>query len=276
LPGLASDRGLAGAWHSAQEVLICDEQGGQLDLYAQPIDAPRASRVAGDVASCRIASVPGALLFWRADEARGELVLVHAGADAVERELARFSTSTPPVVRCATTSPARCAIAAVDGAQIRFSWLDPESGRISAPFLGLANVDQRNRWDLSPDGSVLAVARRSDEERGTLELRPVDGGPVTVADARMGLPQAVAWDPRGDRLYVTGMFSSAGPMYALVELHLDGTVRELWTSEERWVTAPSPSPDGLHVAAVTLEIGAEPRLLESGLTRDRPLPRGSP
>lgn len=167
----------------------------------------------------------------------------------------------PP--RCAD-SPARlCAIAerSANGTQLVFTAVDLMKGRGSE--LMRIPIDPRAAyvWDLSPDGTRIAILRRGEGQIHVLSL----SGQTLLRIAVRGWSslQTVNWAVDGK-----GLFLSAVRQGSSVLLHVDlqGKANILWEQpgeqEGQLDTYALPSPDGRHLAILGWTLNSNMWLME--------------
>ena len=112
-----------------------------------------------------------------------------------------------------------------------------------------------NWWDLSPDGSQIAIAYPEGENR--IRLLPLKGGGAPrelVMNGWSGFHTA-DWSQNGKGIYV----SSSSPKGAtLLYVDLEGHANAVWEQKGGLMTLGVPSPDGRHLAILgfTLESNA--------------------
>ena len=100
------------------------------------------------------------------------------------------------------------------------------------------------QWDLSPDGSRIAVGMYNANE-GRIRIIPVTGAPPydIVVEGWAGIVY-VDWSPDGKALYVSSR-STAGT--ALLRVDLQGRAQRLWAERDPYSVPGTPSPDGRHL-----------------------------
>jgi Tol biopolymer transport system component len=100
------------------------------------------------------------------------------------------------------------------------------------------------QWDLSPDGSRIAVGMYNASE-GRIHTIPVTGRPAfdIVVEGWAGI-EYVDWSPDGKALYVSSR-STAGA--ALLRVDLRGRAERLWAERIPYSVPGTPSPDGRHL-----------------------------
>jgi len=149
----------------------------------------------------------------------------------------------PP--RCARSPATLCAMAerSADRKQLVFTAFDAMNGR--GRELARFNTDPiaDYRWDLTPDGTRLAIVK---VREGQIQILSLTGGAsreITVKG--WDTLTTVAWAADGKGLFASS-FSERGTVVLSVDLQ--GNTRLLWEHEGGHDTYAVPSPDGRHLA----------------------------
>jgi serine/threonine protein kinase len=147
--------------------------------------------------------------------------------------------------RCSRSTSDLCAIAerSADLKQLVFTAFDAVKGR--GRELARSNVDPTTyyHWDLSPDGTRIALLKQRDNRIEILSL--IGGVKQEVVVKGWDFLKSVRWTANGTGLLV----SSYGELGAVM-LHLDlqGNARLLWEHPGVVDIYGVPSPDGRHLA----------------------------
>jgi Tol biopolymer transport system component len=144
-----------------------------------------------------------------------------------------------PSFRCTSHAPGTCVVAEADDTQITFSSFDPVQGR-KAELVKVPANKELTRWDLSPDGSRVALSV-FDYKVADVQIVPLNGG---AAQKFSVMPWtelvAVAWAADGKSLFLAS-YSSRGT--SIVHTELTGASKPLFKSS--WdIFALTASPDG--------------------------------
>ena len=103
-------------------------------------------------------------------------------------------------------------------------------------------------WNVSPDGSRLAVVRGEDRYNGRIEVLVLSnhewhGAPVESA---WGHLESIAWASDGKGFFVTSWLPDS---FNLLHVTLSGKVKPLLRNGRgQWMQNPLPSPDGRYLA----------------------------
>jgi eukaryotic-like serine/threonine-protein kinase len=147
--------------------------------------------------------------------------------------------------RCARAPATLCAIAerTPDRKQIFFMALDPVNGR--GRELARSNADPRKEyhWDLSPDGTRIALLRHRDDRVQILSLNGV--APRQIFSKEWKTLSSVFWAADGKGLFVSSYTPRGADM---LRMDLQGNARLLWEQLGGIEVYGVPSPDGKHLA----------------------------
>jgi eukaryotic-like serine/threonine-protein kinase len=145
-------------------------------------------------------------------------------------------------VRCAIAGSRICVLSEDIDKKRVFSVVDPVLGRLQE----LARVDVREeprnpRWDLSPDGSKIALVENLTDTVRVLDLQSNQVQVIHPMPSQPGL-QYPAWSADGKRLFVSANPDEKG---RLLEMDLEGHTHLLLENKpSAWIGFPLPSPDG--------------------------------
>ncbi|HKN77090.1 MAG TPA: protein kinase, partial [Candidatus Acidoferrum sp.] len=146
---------------------------------------------------------------------------------------------------CAHAPASLCVVEEQTEKQLVFTSFDPLKGRGREVARMERNPTSIPQWDLSPDGSHIAVGMYNASE-GRIRIIPVAGGPASdiVVEGWGGI-EYVDWSPDGKAFYVSSR-STAGT--ALLRVDLQGRAQRLWADRFQYAAVPgTPSPDGRHL-----------------------------
>jgi WD40 repeat protein len=150
--------------------------------------------------------------------------------------------------KCGLSPSSSCVVSELKDTQLTFFYLDPLKGRGEeiASIGGYKGVWPR--WDLSPDGSKIAIVDEG-EQKGEIRI-------LSLADRRISvLPvrnrkwlhlQHISWAADGQNLFALEFGSSV----SLLLIDANGTRKVLYEipAGAGWISSIVPSPDGKHLA----------------------------
>ncbi len=148
-----------------------------------------------------------------------------------------------PSFRCPSLATATCVLAEADEKQIVFTAFDPLQGRKAELVKVPARVDL-TRWDLSPDGSQVALSV-FDYKAADIQIVPLAGGaPHNLSALPWTELVTVAWAADGKSLFLAS-YSSRGTSI----VHMDFTGGSKLLFKPSWdIFSLAPSPDGHYLA----------------------------
>lgn len=148
-----------------------------------------------------------------------------------------------PTFRCVGTGTGRCVLSEKREGRLVLTLFDPVRGRGEELFR-LQTDGAHASWDLSPDGTRIAVGRLEADE-GSIRVVDLSGDLVREVSVQgWTYLDSVAWTAEGEALYVTSWGSKGS---TLLRLDLDGNVTVLHQISD-WIDRPTPSPDGRYLA----------------------------
>jgi len=162
-------------------------------------------------------------------------------------------------LRCARSPASLCTIGeqTADRKRLIFTAFDPIEGRgrTLAQFDTKPTTDARYAWDLSPDGTRIAIVERS---KATIHLLSLGGhAPAEVVVKGWSSLQTLDWTADGKGVFVSSTTRNGS---AVLRVDLEGNAHLLWEPKGSiqsygapfisgllapWVV---PSPDGRHLA----------------------------
>ncbi len=162
-------------------------------------------------------------------------------------------------VRCAPGhSP--CVLSELDkvNGELVFTTFDPLRGRLAELVRLAADPAGSPVWDLSPDGSTVAIVDL-DERKDRIRLVELETGSArSMGVGRSERLSGVSWSSDGRSWFITGS-SLRGA--AILQVSLNGAVSELWTTSTN-LAAPLASPDGKNLAFSTSTYNSNAWVLE--------------
>jgi DNA-binding winged helix-turn-helix (wHTH) protein/Tol biopolymer transport system component len=161
--------------------------------------------------------------------------------------------------RCPRTPGVPCVLGESRGNELVFTSFDPMGGDprqlAVLPF-------PRCRWELSPDGTEVAIWDDNQARPNGIRLVEFDR-PYATRIARVPRPGRIAslvWTPDGRGLLIAQEVGSGGQ---LTYLGSDGQTRKLWADSNVVPGSLAISPDGKRIAFSNLEYRANAWLLEN-------------
>lgn len=132
--------------------------------------------------------------------------------------------------------------------------------RFEDDWLAKIETDGKStEWNLSPDGDKIASVRDDSDSVQLLDLRSKQVRVIhpTLTESDLYEP---AWSVDGQRLFLTAQDNQGSPR--LMQMDLAGHTRLLLQNAYGWIGEPTPSPDGRHLAYVTVVNETNVTLLE--------------
>ena len=280
-------RNYPGVWTADSKALVFGSyRDGQWRIFKQTlgedVGEPIATHADENVAGVR-SSPEGAWVLYVGSPREGSQV-------STERQLMRLPTAggpsqsvlTGPIYggpRCARTPATLCAIAETtpDLKQLVFTAFDPVKGkgrelmRFDTDATAGLTVDYL--WDLSPDGTRIAILKYSDRRIYIFSLGGQPSAEI-VLKAWTSL-QSVNWSADGKAFLVSSPIRDGA---ALLRVDLKGNAHVLWEQKgsiapwngayAQWLGGPSapwavPSPDGRHLAIYSWTLRANMWMMEN-------------
>jgi serine/threonine protein kinase len=156
-----------------------------------------------------------------------------------------FTASIEEWPRCAPSPSTLCIIAerSADSTQLIFTAFDPLKGRGRELARSNVNPTTYYHWDLSPDGTRIALLKHLDDR---IQLISLSGAPPQPVEAKgKKILMNLKWAADGKGLFVA---SSTSVGSAILHLDLQGNTRLLWEHTGSGEPYAVPSPDGRRLA----------------------------
>ncbi len=240
------------AWTAdSKSVFFFSDRDGAKGLFKQALDQNTAERMSnakedGYVVNACV-NPEGSWVLYRSNP---------EGAHAVPAKLMRVPTTggSPELVltanleggpRCAKSPATLCAIAdrSADRKQLVFADFDPVKGQGHELTELKTEASADYQWDLSPEGTRIAVLKGGDSRIQILPL--TNRAPQEITVKGWNFLTSVVWAADGKGLFVDSR-NAQGPVLLIVDLH--GNARVLWEHSGTVATYGVPSPDGRHLA----------------------------
>jgi eukaryotic-like serine/threonine-protein kinase len=147
--------------------------------------------------------------------------------------------------RCARSPSSLCAIGerTPDRKQIIFTELDPVKGRGREFARSDTDATTDYHWDLSLDGTRIALLKHRDEKVQILSLN--GRAPQNITSRERKTLSSVVWTADGKGLFVSSYTARGADM---LHMDLQGNTRLLWEHPGGIEIYGVPSPDGRHLA----------------------------
>ena len=148
-------------------------------------------------------------------------------------------------LRCPRKGSSPCVVSRWEQGELIFYALDPLNGQGNAVGRTKLEVPSDFSFDLSPDGSLIAMTS-ADRLQGKIRLVDLRDG----TERPLQLPQGwriwdLSWDAEGRGVFVAAQTKS----YFLARIDLDGKYHVLLDlGRNQWLNSPKPSPDGRYLA----------------------------
>ena len=243
------------AWTpDSRAVLFFSDRNGKWDIFKQALDKRTAEaivegsqnyvlpRVSADGASILYhASLKSELFSW-SEPANLMRVPILGGPP----QLLRYEPSLYDI-RCARLPARLCVLSEREPRHQVFYGFDLVQGKVRE----LTRIDVNPavggyHWDVSPDGSRIAVTMGSERESRIRILSLVGGVRDVVVNGWSGF-QSLDWSADGKGLYASSQSAQAA---TLLYSDLEGHAQVLWQQDGIFKTWGIPSPDGRHLAFV--------------------------
>jgi Tol biopolymer transport system component len=240
------------AWTpDGQAIFFYSDRNGNWNVFRQRLQERNAQDVVsgpGEQTEPRLSPDASWILYW-------DYVAQGGGTSAPMRLLrVPVSGGAPEVVldashgaaiRCALGhSP--CVLGEHDNAngELVFSAVDILRGRAGERLRLATDPAESPAWDLSPDGSSVAIVNLDERKDRILLVELESGSARSIAVGRSENLSGISWSADGKGWYVTGS-SLRGS--AVFRVSSDGAISELWTTTSTLGT-PLASPDGKNLA----------------------------
>jgi eukaryotic-like serine/threonine-protein kinase len=260
----------ATAWTpDSKAVLFNSDRSGNYDIYTQALDQESAEPFVAtpQVDAGAGLSADGAWIvyasFAKAEDAFTsapvQLRRVPVSGGSSQLVLTAHGFYDNP---CARAPATLCLVAErpEDQKQLVFTAFDPLKGRGREVTRIATDPGRDYVWDLSPDGSQIAMSFPAGENR--IRLLPLGGGEPRdlVVKGWSGFGGGLAWSPDGKGFYV----GSSSPRGAtLLYIDLKGQPSVMWVLKGSVLTFGVPSPDGRHLAIEGYTVDSNVWMLEN-------------
>jgi eukaryotic-like serine/threonine-protein kinase len=259
----------ANSWtRDSKAIILHSARSGKSEIFKQGLNEHVAEPVARSSVDCDIPvlSPEGSWILYRESTPAPP-----GAARSVSRLMRRPAAGGSPEMvleepgdrwwyyRCPLKPAASCVLSRYEGKDFVFYALDPVRG--IGKQLGKIEVSPSlaAMWDISPDGSRVALVGGYDMDVGKIEVLTFgdrDWHEVPV-DPGWGILQSISWTVDGKGFFVTGWPPS------LLHVTATGKVSPLLRNTAQWMWGPLPSPDGKHLAFMANTYDANVWMLEN-------------
>ena len=264
------------SWHNSvwswtkdsKAVLFESKRNGKWSIFKQDVDAKTAETV-----------ITGSdNNFYPVLSAQGTLLYSATASPALEPSDTTMRLMSTPVeggarstlmmgsyyYACGSSASSSCVLSELKDRQLTFFHLDPLKGKGEE----ISRLDgyqaQEPEWDLSPDGSRIAIVDRS-EGRGEIRILNVADGKITVLpvrDWKWLFLDGIRWAADGKDFFALTTSTSS---FALLSIDATGNPRVLYEvpAGTGWMISMVPSPDGRFLALTKRTFVNDMMLLEN-------------
>lgn len=248
-------RNIPSGWTSDNKTLIfISDRNGPREIFRQSVDEGPAQAIftqPGIGGAARLTPDTSSILYILREPGLSRLThkkLMRTGlAGGSDPQELLSGSFVDGGARCARPPSSLCMIAdrSPDRRQIIFKSLDPSNGhsRELVTFSSDSSRDLEYFWDLSPDGTRLAVLNSKDPAIHFLSLGGQPSREITL-NGWHGLGY-VSWMPDGQRIVVGEQENCCA---SLLSVGVGGDVQILWKQEGAVAISGIPSPDGRRIA----------------------------
>jgi Tol biopolymer transport system component len=238
-----------------RSVIFISNRNGPYSIFKQDIDKPEPELVVGgpdDLMIARLSPDSRSLLYMirpKLGDASGVARLMRVSLDGGPPKVI-LSLPEMNNYQCARAPATACIVARIEGGRDRFHYFDLEKGlgaEIPSAEIRSNNAYDFN-WTLSPDGRLLASARK-----GGIQKDPVLQVLSLTDNSRHSIPipgwagiHTLDWAADGKSVWATAYTSSGAQ--ALLNVDLTGKVRSVLEEDKMSLGWAIPSPDGKHLA----------------------------
>lgn len=258
---------LPSTWtHDGQALFFYSDRNGNWDIFRQRLLERNAQEFVlgpGEQTEPQLSPDASWVLYWdyatqgTGPSAAMRLLRVPVSLGAPEPML---EASRGAAVRCAPRH-LPCVLSEFDKSkgELVFTAFDPLRGRGGELVRVATDPEEFPAWDLSPDGSTLAIVDL-DERKGRIRLVELENGSARLIGVGPSEQlSGISWAADGRSWFVT---SSSLRGSAILQVRADGKVSELWRSSSL-LAAPLASPDGRNLAFSSSTYNSNAWLIEN-------------
>ena len=171
-----------------------------------------------------------------------------------------LEASRGATVRCAL-GHTPCVFSELDkvNGELVFSTFDPLRGKTMEMVRLAADPDGSSTWDLSPDGSTVAIVDL-DERKERIRMVELDSGSAhSVAVGPLEHLSGISWSADGRGWFVASVSPGGGTLF---RVGLDNSISKLWTTNTK-LLMPLASPDSRSLAFSTSTYNSNAWVIEN-------------
>jgi hypothetical protein len=267
---LAEGWPIPSAWTADSRALVfMSYRNGSWGIFMQSLGSDRAEPIVAGLSNSEPGRVSpdGAWVLFISSTKKGGPPPAELMRAPLTGELAQpvFTVQRDAQLRCAKSPAKLCAISekTPDRKRLAFTAFDPVAGRGQELIRLDADPNAVYAWDLSPEGTRIAVVKSSG---GPIRVFPLNGGPARELEAKgwstADSYQTLEWAADGKGLLVSGYVQGD---LALLGIDLEGNAHVLWRpgGTPAATTIGVPSPDGRHLAILNWSIHGNIWMMEN-------------
>jgi Tol biopolymer transport system component len=239
------------AWTvDSKAVLFVSDRTGGGGIYKQYVDEPNAELLAttDELAGPACLSPDGAWVLYCDTPPPGVNKPVRVMRVPVAGGAAELLFSAPSIsdIRCARSPASLCAVSQLssDQRRVRFTAVDPVKGQGRELTAVAADLGTSYSWDLSPDGSQIALVKNDPAEGRVRFLSLAGQAPRDLVVEGQNNFSSVDWSTDSKALFIARRDNLKGE---LLRLDLTGRAVLLWT-QGHFFPRGIPSPNGQWIA----------------------------
>jgi Tol biopolymer transport system component len=250
----------------SRTVLFASTRSGDYDVFRQGIEGGQAEAVVsapGDQRFAALTADGATLLYWEGNELK-HMPLAGGPPRLLATVRGTAATIFARAVRCARGAERRCVLGREDleKNEYVFSVLDPIAG-VGRELCRIKARPPFTIWDLSPDGSRVALVHNDDDRVRIVSLATGEERELHVR-GRVAF-EYVAWAQDGQGLYLNGEpFDGLGKFTEVGLFHTDlaGNATVLRNRPSEWHVYPVLSPDGRRLAFAAMPFHGNAWMIE--------------
>ncbi|MFZ0796761.1 MAG: protein kinase [Terriglobales bacterium] len=249
---LSEDWNIGVAWTAdSKAIIFASDRNHMSGLYRQSLDSTTSEPIITGLEnwpqSPRVSPDGAWLLYFLERRSTGRPVSSDLMRIPISGGTPQFVLSAQQSARlsCPNAPATLCVISehSPENERLAFMAFDPARGRgaqtmtLDGPF----NADYS--WDLSPDGTRVALARSAD---GPIEILSLKGAAAQkLPPSGWSTVAGLSWTADGKGLLISGLAHNTP---TLIQVDLRGRSNVLWSASSGFPRAATASPDGRHVA----------------------------